>query len=631
MLIEIAHFLSILSTGLFLLCFLFSFILDAKDIFAVNLISRIYSRGFLLLISSFMIYVWLAANDNFNVLYIAQHSNTNLPLFYKISSIWSAHEGSMFLWIVFLGLWGAVYNSFVSNSQPLKAKSIGIISIIAVGFLLFLLLTSNPFETILPIAPFNGADINPVLQDPALAIHPPILYLGYVGFVIAFSHAIAFLITGDSSIKWENLVRSWSVVSWVFLTIGISLGSWWAYYELGWGGYWFWDPVENVALMPWLAATAFIHSLRVSSKSSLLRIWTILLSIIVFSLSLFGAFIVRSGIIDSVHSFANDPERGLYLLGFTGFLIITSMILFSFRLPILSSNKTIAALSKESFISINNIIFGTLIFSTMLGILYPLIYEFLYEQKISVGAPFYNAIYIPTTILACLFLFFSIDSKWQRGFKKSFLVTPMFISVILSIASTFVPYYLLLITDLWILISIFTGSLIIFRYLIVIKDYFLNNKYSNPFSIIAHLGLGILVISIALNSELSTERALNIKMNESDMYRDYKITFDDLRLIKRSNYDSVRASFLLTGPDGKNIELSPEKRKYFARGQVTTETAIHLTPLKDIYMTIGDQLDDGSWIVNIQFNYFIRWIWFSAIMMALGGSMLALSLVRSKQ
>ena len=631
MLIEIAHFLSILSTGLFLLCFLFSFILDAKDIFAVNLISRIYSRGFFLLISSFMIYVWLAANDNFNVLYIAQHSNTNLPLFYKISSIWSAHEGSMFLWIVFLGLWGAVYNSFVSNSQPLKAKSIGIISIIAVGFLLFLLLTSNPFETILPIAPFNGADINPVLQDPALAIHPPILYLGYVGFVIAFSHAIAFLITGDSSIKWENLVRSWSVVSWVFLTIGISLGSWWAYYELGWGGYWFWDPVENVALMPWLAATAFIHSLRVSSKSSLLRIWTILLSIIVFSLSLFGAFIVRSGIIDSVHSFANDPERGLYLLGFTGFLIVTSMILFSFRLPILSSNKTIAALSKESFISINNIIFGTLIFSTMLGILYPLIYEFLYEQKISVGAPFYNAIYIPTTILACLFLFFSIDSKWQRGFKKSFLVTPMFISVILSIASTFVTYYLLLITDLWILISIFTGSLIIFRYLIVVKDYFLNNKYSNPFSIIAHLGLGILVISIALNSELSTERALNIKMNESDMYRDYKITFDDLRLIKRSNYDSVRASFLLTGPDGKNIELSPEKRKYFARGQVTTETAIHLTPLKDIYMTIGDQLDDGSWIVNIQFNYFIRWIWFSAIMMALGGSMLALSLVRSKQ
>jgi len=631
MLIEIAHFLSILSTGLFLLCFLFSFILNAKDIFAVNLISRIYSHGFLLLISSFIIYVWLAANDNFNVLYIAQHSNTNLPLFYKISSIWSAHEGSMFLWIVFLGLWGAVYNSFVSNSQPLKALSVGIISIIAVGFLLFLLLTSNPFETILPIAPINGADINPVLQDPALAIHPPILYLGYVGFVIAFSHAIAFLITGDPSIKWENLVRSWSVVSWVFLTIGISLGSWWAYYELGWGGYWFWDPVENVALMPWLAATAFIHSLRVSSKSSLLRIWTILLSIIVFSLSLFGAFIVRSGIIDSVHSFANDPERGLYLLGFTGFLIITSMILFSFRFPILSSNKTIAALSKESFISINNIIFGTLIFSTMLGILYPLIYEFLYEQKISVGAPFYNAIYIPTTILACLFLFFSIDSKWQRGFKKSFFVTPMFISVILSMISTFATYYLLLITDLWILISIFTGSLIIFRYLIVVKDYFLNNKYSNPFSIIAHLGLGILVISIALNSELSTERALNIKMNESDTYRDYKITFDDLRLIKKSNYDSVRASFLLTGPDGKNIELSPEKRKYFARGQVTTETAIHLTPLKDIYMTIGDQLDDGSWIVNIQFNYFIRWIWFSAIMMALGGSMLALSLVRSKE
>jgi len=631
MLIEVAHYLSILATGLFFLCFLFAFILSTKDIFVINLVSRVYTHGFLFLLISFLIYVWLAINDNFNVLYIAQHSNTNLPTFYKISSIWSAHEGSMFLWIVFLCLWGVIFNLFTKNIQDLKAKSLGVISFVSVGFLLFLLLTSNPFLTILPIAPENGADINPVLQDPALAIHPPILYLGYVGFVIAFAHAIAFLVNGDPSIKWESLVRTWSISSWSLLTVGIALGSWWAYYELGWGGYWFWDPVENVALMPWLAATAFVHSLSVSAKSSLLRIWTILLSIIVFALSLFGAFIVRSGIIDSVHSFANDPERGLYLLGFTAILIVISTILFSFRLSILASKKNIASFSKESFISINNIIFGTLIFSTMLGVLYPLIYEYLYDQKISVGAPFYNAIFIPLTLIAGIFLFFSIDSKWQRSVKIINFLSPMSVSFLITGASLFLINYFLAINDYWILLSVFVGMLILIRYIFVIYEYLFKRKYSNPHSITAHLGLSILIISIAFNSEFSSERALNIKMNESDSYGGYEIKFDDLRLEKFSNYDAVIASFVLNGSDGRNFILKPEKRKYFARGQITTETAIKISPLKDIYMTIGDQLDDGSWIVNIQLNYFIRWIWFSAIMMAFAGLMLAYSLVRGKR
>ena len=255
MLIEIAHFLSILSTGLFFICFIFSFFLNSKDIFIINLVSRIYSHSFFIFLSSFFVYVWLAISDNFSVLYIAQHSNINLPVFYKISSIWSAHEGSMFLWIIFLTTWGAVYNLFTSNDQLLKARTLGVISITSVGFLLFLLLTSNPFETILPVPPENGADINPVLQDPLLAIHPPMLYMGYVGFVIAFGQAIAFLFEGKPEIKWEKQVRSWSLASWSFLTLGIALGSWWAYYELGWGGWWFWDPVENASFMPWLVAT----------------------------------------------------------------------------------------------------------------------------------------------------------------------------------------------------------------------------------------------------------------------------------------------------------------------------------------------------------------------------------------
>ena len=628
MLVQIAHFLSILSTGLFFTTFLLSFLLDNKDRNITKLISRIYSHGFLLLFVSFLIYVFLALNDSFNVLYIAQHSNSLLPNFYKITSIWSAHEGSMYLWIVFLCLWGFLYSYFVSPEDELKAKALGIISLIAVGFLSFLLFTSNPFETILPVAPIDGADINPVLQDPALAIHPPTLYLGYVGFVIAFANAISFLLNGDNKIKWEDSVRIWSISAWVFLTVGIALGSWWAYYELGWGGYWFWDPVENVALMPWLAATAFIHSLSVSSKSKLLRIWTILLSIMVFSLSLFGAFIVRSGIIDSVHSFANDPERGLYLLSFAGILVVLSLAVFSYRLPSLISNKNIVSFSKESFISINNIIFGTLIFSTMLGILYPLIYEYLYLQKISVGAPYYNAIFVPSTILASLFLFFSVDAKWQRTYKVINTHSAMLLSGILSLLITVLVMFYSKISSLWILISLFTGLLVIIRYIFVIVNFLVNKKYSNPYSIAAHIGLGMLIVSIALNSEFSSERAININLKGKDTYKGYEVSFDNLELIKMSNHDSVKASFVFSDSKGKRFILSPEKRKYFTRGQITTETAIHVTPLKDIYITLGDQLEDGSWIVNIQFNYFIRWVWLSAILMALAGSFLAFSLRR---
>jgi len=628
MLVQIAHFLSILSTGLFFTTFLLSFLLDNKDRNITKLISRIYSHGFLLLFVSFLIYVFLALNDSFNVLYIAQHSNSLLPNFYKITSIWSAHEGSMYLWIVFLCLWGFLYSYFVSPEDELKAKALGIISLIAVGFLSFLLFTSNPFETILPVAPIDGADINPVLQDPALAIHPPTLYLGYVGFVIAFANAISFLLNGDNKIKWEDSVRIWSISAWVFLTVGIALGSWWAYYELGWGGYWFWDPVENVALMPWLAATAFIHSLSVSSKSKLLRIWTILLSIMVFSLSLFGAFIVRSGIIDSVHSFANDPERGLYLLSFAGILVVLSLAVFSYRLPSLISNRNIVSFSKESFISINNIIFGTLIFSTMLGILYPLIYEYLYLQKISVGAPYYNAIFVPSTILASLFLFFSVDAKWQRTYKVINTHSAMLLSGILSLLITVLVMFFSKISSLWILISLFTGLLVIIRYIFVIVNFLVNKKYSNPYSIAAHIGLGMLIVSIALNSEFSSERAININLKGKDTYKGYEVSFDNLELIKMSNHDSVKASFVFSDSKGKRFILSPEKRKYFTRGQITTETAIYVTPLKDIYITLGDQLEDGSWIVNIQFNYFIRWVWLSAILMALAGSFLAFSLRR---
>ena len=629
MIVEISHFLALLATGLFFLVGCFSFI-RSGNIYISNLISRTYSHAFLLLLTSFTIYVWLAITDNFSVAYIASHSNSDLPTFYKISSIWSAHEGSMFLWILFLAAWGFLFNRSVDNEVALKPLSIGIISIVLVGFLSFLLLTSNPFETILPFGPPNGADINPVLQDPALAIHPPTLYLGYVGFVIPFACALAFLINGNTEIKWEELVRKWSVSAWIFLTLGITLGSWWAYYELGWGGYWFWDPVENVALMPWLAATAFLHSISVSVKSSNLRIWTILLSISVFSLSLFGAFIVRSGIIDSVHSFANDPQRGLYLLAFIGTIIFTSMILFVIRLPMIRSAGSIKAFSKESFISINNILFGSLVFSIMLGVTYPLVYEYFFDQKISVGAPFYNAIFIPIVVIASIFLFFSIDSKWQRTVKMKFFAGPTSFSVILAIVSVVLCIYFFNTESLTIIASLFAGFLIIHRYIIEIASSIFSKKYINPFSALAHFSLGLLIVSISFNSMLSTERAINIKINESEPYMDLNIFFKDISLVNKSNHDAIKANFLIEDSFSNSFSLSPEKRKYFTRGQITTETAIYVTPLRDIYLTIGDQLEDGSWIVNIQINYLIRWIWISAVLMSFAGLMLIFSKQRQK-
>ena len=630
MIIEISHFFTILAAGLFLLSGIFAVSIKNTE-YVSNLISRTYSHAFLFLLISFGLYVWLAATDNFSVLYIASHSNSDLPIFYKISSIWSAHEGSMFLWIVFLALWGYLFNFNITQTNPIKSLAIGILSLIIVGFLLFLLLTSNPFQTILPIPPSNGADINPVLQDPALVIHPPTLYLGYVGFGIPFACALAFLIKGNTEIEWELMVQKWSVVAWIFLTIGITLGSWWAYYELGWGGYWFWDPVENVALMPWLAATAFIHSLSVSIKSKRLRVWTLLLSILVFSLSLFGAFIVRSGIIDSVHSFANDPERGLYLLGFISVIIITSLVLFVIRFSKIQSITRVKRFSKESFISINNIFFGVLVFSVMLGVIYPLIYEYLFNQKISVGAPFYTAIFSPIVLIACIFLIFSIDSKWSREFKLNLMNLPIILSTTLSFLITFVFIFLYKIDDFYMNLLIFVGFLIICRYIFEIYKSISAKKYINPFSAIAHMALGLLLISISLNSVLSSERAMSIKIDETESYKDLTIYFQNVNLSEAYNYDAIEADLLVQTTNGESFLLSPQKRRYFTRGQITTETAIHASLLRDIYMTIGDQLDDGSWVVNIQINYLIRWIWFSAILMCMAGIMLIFSKKRLRR
>ena len=618
---EIAHFLSLSAVLLLSLVLIFNLSFFFTKIHPNQLIlsMRLFNQACWLVFISFGIYVYLAISDDFSIAYIASHSNSQLPIFYKVTSIWSAHEGSMFLWIVFLTAWSILFINSLDKTHPLKKLTLLMLSVIILGFLLFLLLTSNPFERIMPFGALEGADINPVLQDPALAIHPPMLYLGYVGFVISFSFITAYLLNGDFELQWEQDIRNWSFVAWIFLTIGITLGSWWAYYELGWGGYWFWDPVENVALMPWLAATAFMHSLFAASKSNVLKTWTMFLGILIFALSLFGAFIVRSGIIDSVHSFANDPERGLYLLSFSGLITLLALTIFAYRLPALNSSKLVVTGSKESFLSMNNILMITSIFSIFLGVTYPLIIESISGKKVSIGPPYYNTIFAPLILIAAAFIMISVDALWQRSMPLKALLITIFAPTMLSLLSLYLIWQFTNIFSILAYIGIFSGSLILFSYLTRTINNFFNKKFINKGSAIAHIGLGLLFFAVSMNSILSYEKNLNLAPGQSISINESvrEFSFNDIRVFKASNHDVISAQVSLL-QDGREISLNPQKRKYATRGQITSESAIHASVLKDTYLTIGDQLENGTWTFSLKINYFIKWIWFSAALMVLG-------------
>ena len=621
MIAEISHFLSLSAVVLLSLILIFNLFFSFNKFHPNQLIlsMRLFNQACWLVFISFCMYVYLAISDDFSVAYIANHSNSQLPIFYKVTSIWSAHEGSMFLWIVFLTAWSILFINSLEENHPLKKLTLLMLSVIILGFLLFLLLTSNPFERILPFGAIEGADINPVLQDPALAIHPPMLYLGYVGFVISFSFITAYLLNGDFELEWEQGIKNWSFVAWIFLTIGIALGSWWAYYELGWGGYWFWDPVENVALMPWLAATAFMHSLFASSKSNVLKTWTMFLGILIFALSLFGAFIVRSGIIDSVHSFANDPERGFYLLGFSGFITLLALSIFAYRLPTLNSSKLVVSGSKESFLSMNNILMITSIFSIFLGVTYPLIIESISGEKVSIGPPYYNTIFSPLILIAAVFIMISVDALWQRSMSMRALFISVTAPTLLSLLSLYLIWSTTAVFSILAYIGIFSGLLILFSYLFRTIINFFNNKYINKGSAVAHIGLGLLFFAVSMNSILSYEKNLNLAPGQSLSVNEsvQEFSFNDIRVFKASNHDVISAEISLIH-DEREIYLNPQKRKYVTRGQITSESAIHASVLKDTYLTIGDQLENGSWTFSLKINYFIKWIWFSAVLMVLG-------------
>ena len=614
MIVEISHFLTILSAGLFLLTAIFSFSFDNKNINVINLTSKLFTHSFLLLLSSFGIYIFLAANDYFSVLYIAQHSNSNLPLFYKISSIWSAHEGSMFLWIVFLALWGFFYNISTSVKQQLKALSIGVIALIIVGFLFFLLFTSNPFETILPIAPSNGADINPVLQDPALAIHPPILYLGYVGSSIIFSSALAAMVTSYVSKEWAKHVKKWVLASWVFLTLGILLGSIWAYYELGWGGFWFWDPVENVSLMPWLALTTLLHCIIVLEKKQVLTSWVIILSISTFTLSMCGTFLVRSGILNSVHTFANDPERGLFILVFLFSLIFISLfIFFFFHKSSPNNSNSFFWLSKETSIIINNWFMMYFLSVVLIGTIYPIFLEVLSSQKISVGPPFYHKLIIPFLIPFLMAMAIGPKLKWIKSniVDKFYLVLFFAISIVLSflIVKKFS-------TNL--LINTILVSSALYLFFITLRDFFIR-KYSNISQNIAHFGFSLLILSILLNNLFSSEIITNLKVGETFTSSKTKIVFKSINQKQEKNYKSIIANFSIENINQKIEDLSPELRIYNQPNIVTSEADIKTTLLLDKFIVINIVQNQDYFNVRYQVKPFMLWIWISVIVISFGG------------
>ena len=575
---------------------------------------------FPILFISFICLIITFLGEDYSLDYVAKNSNSSLPIMYKISAAWAGHEGSMLLWCVVSSFWmflASIYSKDLPHS--LRINFLAIMGLLNLGFLLFVVATSNPFDRNM-IIPIDGGDLNPLLQDFGLIIHPPMLYMGYVGLSVVFSFAIACCFENEFKKEWAQWIRPWVLGAWAFLTLGIALGSWWAYYELGWGGYWFWDPVENVALMPWLAGTALLHTVYVSSRSKNLIAWTIFLSILVFTLSLFGAFIVRSGIIDSVHSFANDPTRGLYLLGMSAFLISAPTMLFIKNLSKIFSVNRVKDFSKEFFIGANNVFFITAVFIIFLGISYPLILEAFSDSRVSVGSPFYNKVFAPLTFISSLFLVFSSYSKWSRDIALIEILKSSSVIFALTILSSIAIIYFLHNYEWWLIGGIFFGNLILIRYTALIIDSVISKKYFNQGSALAHIGFALLIVSISLNAALSSERTFSMSVGDEVEFNDNTIEFDKISLQRSSNFESLSADFIFSNGED-TFELYPEKRKYFVRGEITTESDISIKPIKDIYITIGEQQSNGKWIVNVQENYFIRLIWISAIIMSLGAAL----------
>ena len=584
------------------------------------------------MVISFACLAYAFLHDDFSVAYVARNSNTLLPEIYKFTAIWGGHEGSLLLWVLMVASWTYAVSLF-SRSLPLDilARVLSVMGVISVCFLLFMLFTSNPFDRLMLNTPAEGTDLNPLLQDFGLIVHPPFLYMGYVGFSVAYAFAITALLTGKVDAAWARWTRPWTNAAWAFLTIGVALGSWWAYYELGWGGWWFWDPVENVAFMPWLVGTALIHSLAVTEKRGVFKSWTVLLAIAAFSLSLLGTFIVRSGLITSVHAFAVDPERGLALLAILLLVIGASLFLYALRAPIMKGTASYTITSREVFLLINNIILVVATAGILLGTLYPLIHEAINGEAnmVSVGPPYFNTIFLPLMALLAAFLTVGSISRWKKTsvvFLKEQLKKVAIASVALGVL---LPLAITQEVNFGIFLAVALAFWIVLG---IARD--IQTKISNKGSLLqglkslslsyygmqlAHSGMAIIILGICLTSHYSVEEDVRLAPGESIVIRGYEFIFEGVTKQPGPNYeaDAGLITVLKNGED--YLELRPEKRTYFATGAIQTEADIDVGLFRDLFAALGDPRGEGAWVVRIHLKPFVLWIWLGAFIMAAGG------------
>ncbi len=585
-----------------------------------------YAQLFFLFISFLCLLYAFIVND-FSVKYVANNSNSQMPAAFRASALWGAHEGSLLLWALILSGWGAAV-AFFSKGIPsiMLARVLSVMGFIGVGFMLFLLMTSNPFERLLQI-PLQGRQLNPLLQDIGLIIHPPLLYMGYVGMSVAFSFSMAAMIGGKLDAAWARWARPWTNIAWVCLTFGIALGSWWAYYELGWGGWWFWDPVENASLMPWIIGTALIHSLAVTEKRSSFKVWTILLAILAFSLSLLGTFLVRSGVLTSVHSFASDPARGLFILVFLLVVIGSSLLLFAFRAHKLRSTGSFSLVSRESGLLVNNVILLVMAATVLLGTLYPLIIDALSLGKISVGPPYFNAIMVPLALVLFSVMGFGFFVRWKKD-SMSRVLKRVWFPLTLSLVSAFV-LPMLLAQDLKIMtiLGVFASSWIALAALMWVLS-----SGRSPFklplaswgSVVAHIGMAMTVAGITVVSLYDSEKDVRLEKGQSYELAGYKYTFNGVEAIQGANYKAHRATMDVTY-NGKTVTtVHPEKRDYGPGSMPMTEAGIDAGFTRDLFVALGEPLGGDAWSFRLYHKPFVRWIWLGAVLMGLGGLMAAL-------
>jgi cytochrome c-type biogenesis protein CcmF len=567
-------------------------------------------------------------NNDFSVLYVSQHSNSLLPKPYQFAAVWGGHEGSLLLWVLLLSLWTVAVAVF-SRSLPLDmvARVIGVLGLISVGFLLFILTTSNPFERLLPAA-LDGKDLNPLLQDPGLVIHPPMLYMGYVGMAVAFAFAVSALMSGRLDAAWARWSRPWTVVAWTFLTFGIGLGSWWAYYELGWGGWWFWDPVENASLMPWLVGTALIHSLMVTEKRGSFKAWTVLLAIAAFSLSLLGTFLVRSGVLTSVHAFASDPKRGVFVLIFLAVVVGASLTLFAWRAPRVALGGRMELVSRESFLLANSVLLVVATAAVLLGTIYPLIIDALNMGKLSVGPPYFNAVFAPLLVPTVFLMIPGSVARWRDANVREIahklrwtfagaVALAVLLPFVLGGWSLGAAFGLFL--GCWVALG--TAQQVIER---VGKPGRIGASFWGQH--IAHFGMAVLVIGITGVKCYEVERDVRMQIGDVVTIAPYTFRLNSLDEVRGPNYKAVRADVQVLRDD-KIIEiLQPEKRRYFSSAMAMTEAGIDSGFMRDLYVSLGEPLDDArtEWSMRVYYKPFVPWLWGGVLLMVLGGVLAAL-------